>query len=122
MRPEPRTIETMIRIIVPGTIRDVTIRLTRGVARGGPPARRLVRRAAHVGGDVVERLRQRHAELLGLQLGGDEARQLLGGVAVAQRLERRAAAGAELHLAQRDQHLLPHGAAERLRHAASESR
>ncbi len=80
----------------------------------GAAARGLVRRAAHVVGDVVERLRERHAELLGLQLRGDEALQLLGAVAVAQRLERRAAARPELHLAQRDQHLLADRALERL--------
>ena len=38
----------------------------------GPAARVLVRGAAHVLGDVVERLRERDAELLGLQLRGDE--------------------------------------------------
>ncbi len=48
-------------------------------------------RAAHVGRDVVERLRQWHAELLGLQLRRHERLQALGLVALAQRQERLAA-------------------------------
>ena len=78
----------MIRIIVPGTISDVTISADARRGARGAPARGLVRGAAHVVGDVVERLRQRHAELLGLQLGGDEAAERLGRVALAQRQER----------------------------------
>ena len=104
-------------MIEPGTISVVTISEIRGAARAARRRASWAADAAHVERDVVERLRERHAELLGLQLGADEGRERLGVVARAQREERVAARGAEVHLPQRGEDLLARRAAERLRHA-----
>ena len=118
----PRIDRGRIRIIEPGTISVVTISETRGRRALRLAARVLVRRSGACRRDVVERLRQRHAELLGLQLRGHEGSERLGLVARRAGPGTRRGGRAEVHLAQRDEHLLAHRPAERLRDAQQRAR